>query len=110
MRQNSYLTLKLPAMEDVCPVAKKKSLKSCPVFTKHNMSHLNYGNINSLTNLKAFTNTVDVPLNTINSNNVLENLSFDDEINEELNEKEYLESHYIYSNVSYSLCCFALSR
>jgi hypothetical protein len=56
------------AMEDVCPVTKKKSLKSCPLFTKHNMSSKNYGNINSLTNLAAFTNTEDVPINAFISN------------------------------------------
>ena len=37
----------IAAIEDVCPVAKMKSLKSCLVFTTHNMSHINYGNINS---------------------------------------------------------------
>ena len=53
------------AMEDVCPVAKNKSLKSCPVFTTNDMSHMNYGNINSLTNLTAFIKTEDVPSNAL---------------------------------------------
>jgi hypothetical protein len=93
----------IAAMEDVCPVAKKTSLKSCPVFTKHNMSYINYVNINSLTNLTAFANTKDVLSNAFNSNdgdelvnnkNVLDNIqnSFVDEIKVELNENDYLEN------------------
>ena len=99
----------IATMEDVCPVAKKKSLKSCLVFTTHNMSHINYGNITSLTNLTAFINTEDVPSNTFNSNdefeavkdhNMLANVrnSLDNQINVEINEKDNLENLIFPSN------------
>ena len=90
-------------------MAKKKSLKSCPVFSTHNMSNINYVNINSLTNLTAFIKTEDVPSNALDFNdefeavknkNMLENVqnSLHNEINVELNEKDYLQNLIFPSN------------
>ena len=62
----------IAAMEDVCPVAENKSLKSCPVFTTHNIAHINYANINSLTSLTDFINIEDVPSNAFKSNDEFE--------------------------------------
>ena len=89
----------IAATEDVCPVAKKKSLKSCPVFTIHNMSSMNYININSLTNLTAFMKSEGIPSNEFNSNdefeavknkNMLENGQ--NNLHNEIHEKYYLEN------------------
>ena len=60
------------------------------------MSSINYVNINSLANLTVFTSAEDIPINAFTSNDVVKNKNvlenFDEEINVELNEKDYLEN------------------
>ena len=50
----------IAAMEEACPVAQTKSLKSCPVFGMKDMLDMDNVIVNSLKGIRVFINNTDV--------------------------------------------------
>ena len=55
----------IAAMEEACPVAQTKSLKSCPVFGIKDMLGMDNGIVNSLKGIRVVIHKTDVHVNTL---------------------------------------------